>query len=449
MPRLFDTDKRQNGLVRRISRETRSAPIADREIIIRSRGRVSYIRVPRFFQIAGLLVAAVAAVWLVHTSYAYVAHYEIISARDAAIAARDQANFTLRRELDAARRQFAEVTTSLEKNHRGLVSLLSQNRSLEGNIRQLRDEIGRIEKERNLAENDRVELLRTLNEMQSSLDGAKSRNQALASELEATGAQLSAALNDREHATERGMKLGERVEVLHGKLADLRDTQTELLGRLAETSQTESERLTKILASTGVNVERLLAAQGGASAAQGGPFEAAERSANGNKTTPDETLELALAEAGGHLDRLEGLRKTIRSVPLIAPLDAYYVSSSYGKRKDPINGQVAMHRGLDFGARYRSPVFATAPGIVKYAGWKGLYGRFVEIDHGNGISTRYGHLRRIHVKRGQEVDFRDKIAEMGNSGRSTGTHLHYEIVVDGDTVDPMKFLKAGKDVFKG
>ncbi|MEK9644322.1 MAG: hypothetical protein VW547_02135, partial [Alphaproteobacteria bacterium] len=140
----------------------------------------------------------------------------------------------------------AEVTTSLEKNHRGLVSLLSQNRSLEGNIRQLRDEIGRIEKERNLAENDRVELLRTLNEMQSSLDGAKSRNQALASELEATGAQLSAVLNDREHATERGIKLGERVEVLHGKLADLRDTQTELLGRLAETSQTASERLTKI-----------------------------------------------------------------------------------------------------------------------------------------------------------------------------------------------------------
>ena len=84
-----------------------------------------------------------------------------------------------------------------------------------------------------------------------------------------------------------------------------------------------------------------------------------------------------------------------------------------------------------------------------YAGWKGRFGRFVEIDHGNGVVTRYGHLRRIYVKRGQEITYRTKIGQMGNSGRSTGTHLHYEIHVNKRSVDPLKFMKAGKNVFKG
>ena len=108
-----------------------------------------------------------------------------------------------------------------------------------------------------------------------------------------------------------------------------------------------------------------------------------------------------------------------------------------------------MHRGVDFGAKNRAVVLATAPGKVIYAGWKDKYGRFVAIDHGNGIVTRYGHLRRIYVKLGQKVDFRAKIGQMGSSGRSTGVHLHYEIQVNKRSVDPLKFMKAGRNVFKG
>ena len=108
-----------------------------------------------------------------------------------------------------------------------------------------------------------------------------------------------------------------------------------------------------------------------------------------------------------------------------------------------------MHRGVDLGAMNRAVVLATAPGKVIYAGWKGKYGRFVAIDHGNGIVTRYGHLRRISAKPGQKVDFRAKIGQMGSSGRSTGVHLHYEIQVNKRSVDPLKFMKAGRNVFKG
>jgi murein DD-endopeptidase MepM/ murein hydrolase activator NlpD len=94
-------------------------------------------------------------------------------------------------------------------------------------------------------------------------------------------------------------------------------------------------------------------------------------------------------------------------------------------------------------------VLATAPGVVVNVGWNGNYGRLIEVDHGMGIRTRYGHLRRILVQAGQRVELRQKIGEMGSSGRSTGIHLHYEILVNGEPRDPMKFLQAGEYVFKG
>jgi murein DD-endopeptidase MepM/ murein hydrolase activator NlpD len=100
-------------------------------------------------------------------------------------------------------------------------------------------------------------------------------------------------------------------------------------------------------------------------------------------------------------------------------------------------------------ANLRTTVMATAAGKVVFSGWKGRYGRMVEIDHGAGIKTRYGHLRRASVKRGQQVRLGDKIGQLGSSGRSTGPHVHYEIVIDGKQIDPNRFIKAGKDVFKG
>ncbi len=97
------------------------------------------------------------------------------------------------------------------------------------------------------------------------------------------------------------------------------------------------------------------------------------------------------------------------------------------------------------GQKIRSP----ATGTVAYAGRKGRFGRFIEIDHGFGIRTRYGHLRRVLVKKGQRVTQRQSIGLLGNSGRSTGPHLHYEIIVDGKQVSPSKFFNAGRDVFPG
>ncbi|MDA0241652.1 MAG: M23 family metallopeptidase, partial [Proteobacteria bacterium] len=104
--------------------------------------------------------------------------------------------------------------------------------------------------------------------------------------------------------------------------------------------------------------------------------------------------------------------------------------------------------GLDLGAPMRSMIYAPAPGVVTKAGWKGRYGRVIEITHGSGFKTRYAHLHKILVKPGDKVDYRTKIGLVGNSGRSTGAHLHYEVVHNGKALNPWMFIKAGRYVYK-
>ena len=124
----------------------------------------------------------------------------------------------------------------------------------------------------------------------------------------------------------------------------------------------------------------------------------------------------------------------------------YEVVSGYGVRNDPFTGRPAMHYGLDFIGSSGSAIRATAPGEVSYIGWKAAYGKTVEIDHGMGFRTRYAHLNKIAVRRGQNVKTGDIVGEMGSTGRSTGAHLHYEVLFNDEPRDPMRFIRAGAHV---
>lgn len=433
-------------LHRRISRHARKPLLTDRQLILRSRRGTATVEIPRFLQVAGLVAVGAFAAWVVHVSYAYVSYDRVVSAKDAAILARDQASLTLHKELDEARLSFAAASDSLEKNHKGLVSLIGQNQTLKGNLRTLRRDLARLEDERTKAQKEKRAAAERLAAIQTHLESTKQKNLALARRLDNAGSELAVALAAKSHASRTGATLNSRVSELQKRLIGAKEAQTALLDRIGDTSQSEAKRLTSIIASAGLNVKTLLRAQGAPALAQGGPFEAVPK--NG-VTTDEEKLEIALTNVNGMLDHLEGLQRIVRNLPLAPPLDYYYISSKYGHRTDPLNGTTAMHRGVDFGAKHRATVYSTAPGKVIYAGWKGRFGRFIEIDHGNGVVTRYGHLRRIYVKRGQEIGFRTKIGQMGNSGRSTGTHLHYEIHVNQRSVDPLNIMKAGKNVFKG
>jgi len=126
--------------------------------------------------------------------------------------------------------------------------------------------------------------------------------------------------------------------------------------------------------------------------------------------------------------------------PVVGEVD---MSSPFGMRMDPFVRGPAIHTGIDLRGATGDPVRATANGTVTTASVQGGYGKMVELDHGNGFATRYGHLSEIDVKVGQTVRIGDTIGRIGSTGRSTGPHLHYETRVEGEAVDPQKFLRAG------
>jgi len=144
------------------------------------------------------------------------------------------------------------------------------------------------------------------------------------------------------------------------------------------------------------------------------------------------------------------LSATLVTVPVREPVTGEIdFSSPFGVRVDPFLHVPAMHTGIDFRGSYGEPAHATAAGTVTSAGWSGGYGQMVEIDHGNGLATRYGHLSEIDVRVGQSIRIGQVVGRIGSTGRSTGPHLHYETRVDGEAVDPQKFLKAGAALFGG
>ena len=200
-----------------------------------------------------------------------------------------------------------------------------------------------------------------------------------------------------------------------------------------------TEALEQLFDHTGVDVERLVARVAEPDFGQGGPLQIADLTpmASAPIPTPDDGI-------SGRIHRLAALQRLARRLPLVSPLDHFHVTSTFGQRRDPFTKDLAFHAGLDLGAARGTQVLATAPGRVVHAAPNGPYGKMIEIDHGMGIVTRYGHLKAIGVDVGDEIDFRQPIGVIGSTGRSTGLHLHYEVRIDDVAFDPSRFLDAGR-----
>jgi murein DD-endopeptidase MepM/ murein hydrolase activator NlpD len=252
---------------------------------------------------------------------------------------------------------------------------------------------------------------------------------------------LNAAIEQRNRLQNERALMAGTVGDLRTQLATLQESQASFVADLAERARGNIDMMEKTVAMTGLDVNKLLAAVAEEDDGQGGPYVPAPVQTGDEG---EQKLLASVATLGDQVDRWERLQLILRSLPLTAPIDSYYVSSSYGARMDPFNGARAIHEGIDMVSKLRSEVLATAPGTVKFAGWKGGYGRVVEIDHGLGIVTRYAHLSAFLVKEGQAVKTGSPIAKVGSTGRSTGPHLHFEVRRDDQTIDPNKFLAVGK-----
>ena len=155
-------------------------------------------------------------------------------------------------------------------------------------------------------------------------------------------------------------------------------------------------------------------------------------------------VDLAFSNIFSSLQRMDGTPKATAYIPSGRPVEKLLLTSNYGTRSDPFNGRARMHKGIDIPGPVGTPIYATADGIVSRSGWASGYGNLVQISHGGGMETRYGHMSKLvvaansYVKRGQVIGL------MGSTGRSTGSHLHYEVRVDGAAINPIPFV-AGPD----
>jgi len=212
-----------------------------------------------------------------------------------------------------------------------------------------------------------------------------------------------------------------------------------------------AEELADFVDITGLTPNKLLAALDEPTGGTGGPELALKL------PSPISQASAAVIENADNEDfanvvqavsRLDGLRESLLSMPLGKPVTDYYISSPFGKRRDPFTGRWAFHSGVDMAGYWKEPVHATVPGTITFVGRHGPYGNMVEIDHGNGFKTRYGHLYATKVKKGEHVKRGQVVGLMGSTGRSTGTHLHYEIWFKGKLQNPLKFFRAASYVIK-
>jgi murein DD-endopeptidase MepM/ murein hydrolase activator NlpD len=208
-------------------------------------------------------------------------------------------------------------------------------------------------------------------------------------------------------------------------------------------SQMQNRYENKVRQIRGALAQLGLKAQGSAPAT-GGPFVPVKL-ASDDQAFGRALLRVNLARADAN-----ALGTTLLKVPLRKPIAGDIDESSpFGVRTDPIVHEAAMHTGIDFRGDTGDPIRATAAGTVTIAGWSGGYGKMVEIDHGNGLATRYGHMSEIDVDVGDTVRAGSIVGKLGSTGRSTGPHLHYEVRVKGEAVDPQRFLDAGERLFGG
>jgi murein DD-endopeptidase MepM/ murein hydrolase activator NlpD len=218
----------------------------------------------------------------------------------------------------------------------------------------------------------------------------------------------------------------------------LTEQRNEQIFRQIEEAMTVSIKpLNKMFKSAGMNPDSIIDAIRRGYSGYGGPMT--KLSTHGQEPTIEETRALAIL---GNLDEMNVYRMAVEKVPFASPLkSAFRFTSGYGRRWG------RMHYGTDFAAAHGTPIYSTADGVVTHAGWASSYGRLIKIKHEFGYETRYGHLSKIRVQVGQRVSRGERIGDMGNTGRSTGTHLHYEVRVNGDAKNPLKYLEAGHDVF--
>ena len=399
----------------------------DRQIYHRSDGQVRYFAISTGIQIGALCSAAVLAGWLCFSTVSVAFHGRAMAAKDA--------------EIERERNEYHRMVAEAQAVEAATLSLMESRM----------EEFDRTAYEFQM----RHETLRQLVDFAEQMTGREMSPSPALDDDRVLMAATPADPSPREARDPLVSVAALTSDNPEDQIAYLMGEQDNVLAQAEDATETRLQNLRAVLRLTGLNIEDVIAEhrEGGE---RGGPYEpisatnlfSAPTSAAGIEL--DDAFSSRITRIAARLLEVEELEEFVNAGPLGVPIGVdYRQTSDFGVRIDPFNGRPTPHRGMDFAAYRRAPIIATGPGRVIYAGWRSGYGRTVEIDHGYGFVTRYGHLHEIAVRRGDTVERGQHIGGMGSTGRSTATHLHYEVWYNGSAIDPDRLLRAGQYVQQG
>ena len=299
--------------------------------------------------------------------------------------------------------------------------------------------LGTTKLDRRHEEVRRKELMGELAELQDSMVDVVGHHKKMPF-IASDGLELRQVVLERDLAMNDRNTLSQKVVALEDQIREMEVNELLLYHRFSEIADMKIASIEDSLSAIGLDVDLPLRKKKGNRGA-GGPFYPV-------KAMPENAgpIQESFNGLDARIDWLTNLKSLLVRLPIAKPMQRFSVNSGFGVRKDPFTGLIAQHLGLDLGGSHNASILSTGEGKIVRAGWNGSYGRMVLVDHGMGLTTRFGHLHRIAVKKGDTVTRGATLGRMGCTGRCSGPHLHYEILVNGKPVNPWKFLKAGKDV---
>lgn len=420
----------------------------ERRVFLRSDADTRFVRLRPLPQLAAASGACLIVAWsIIATAILLMDSIGSGNFRDQA--RRDQRTYEMRlntmsqerdrraEEAAAAQARFNTALDQISVMQSQLLASETRRRELETGIEVIQATLRRTMAERDAAMSRAEKLAQSLDSGGSAPggSGAGADTQTLeflTAALDDTAAERDEIAADAQTALREADRMAEDILLL-------KDQNEQIFRQLEEAMTISVEPLDKMFRAAGMDTEELLDAVRRGYSGLGGPSMPLSFSTRGEDPSPTAMHANRILD---QIDRLNMYRIAAEKAPFAAPVKrAFRFTSGFGMRWG------RMHKGTDFAAGHGTPIHATADGVVTHAGWLSGYGRLVKIKHEFGIETRYAHNSKLYVKKGDRVSRGQKIAAMGNTGRSTGTHLHYEVRVDGKPINPMIYIKAANDVF--
>jgi murein DD-endopeptidase MepM/ murein hydrolase activator NlpD len=348
-------------------------------------------------------------------------------------------------EARLAHERFSKALAEVSQMQTLLLASENSRRELEKGIEVIQTTLRRTIEERDQARGESTLLMAKLDEATAPIADDLARLREIEETVDLLADALGDTAEERDDAAVAMAEAAQQIEEMELEAKLVEERNDRIFRQLEEAVAVSMEPLDDMFRAANLPADSILETVRRGYSGQGGPLTPLTFSTKGQAPDADTLRANSILE---RLDNLNLYRIAVQKTPFAQPvLSSFRYTSGFGPRRDPKTGGSRMHEGTDFAASHGTPIYATADGVVVHAGWQGGYGRLIKIRHEFGIETRYAHLSNIRVQEGQRVSRGDRIGDMGNSGRSTGTHLHYEVRISGRPVNPMTYIKAARDVF--